>query len=54
MDQPFEPLVTIAVVSSCRGAVVETPHAVITREAIATTSRDRWRRDMGGSGRGGR
>jgi hypothetical protein len=49
MVQPVPPAVTIDVVSSCRGAVGETPQAVITREANATRTRVRWRRDMGDS-----
>ena len=53
-DQPLLPLTTIAVLSSCRGAVVAVPHAVAAKETSATTSRVSWRRDMGDSGVGGR
>ena len=53
--QPFEPAVTIAVVSpSCLGAVGDVPQAVATKETSATTRRVSWRRDMGDSGVGGR
>lgn len=53
--QPFEPAVTIPVLSaSCRGAVEAVPQAVAANETSATTSRVSWRRDMGDSGVGGR
>jgi hypothetical protein len=55
LAQPFDPAVTIAVVSpSCRGAVGDVPQAVAAKETSATTRRVSWRRDMVDSGVGKR